>query len=469
MRTTAYGRRNRTRRAAATVLATVLAGGTVLLAAPAALAADAVPDVPTVKVKADAPAVIGLAGQPVEFTETVTNTSSMDSGFHLFLNAVTGAGLPLTDGIAIDYRDPADGAWKSLPLTDVEGSAFHGALPYTLEIPAHRSAKVQLRIGLPMGRPHHGASNGGIQSLALESSVAIGAHGAPADQVTDTIKVDGLTTGLSRVPATAVAGGAPIEFDAVLKNPTASNYVNVANVLGIDPHATVQVRKGNGAWTALKPVQGGGVDDGLGVYLEGRDSSIGANSTTTLRVRMSFDAATPLGPVTVNPCVFVNENPERPFSGTTMCAQRATVKIVAPDASASKEQPPVKEAPVKEAPVKGASTGKGAPAVQAVPAVKGASTRKDAPAGQAAAPAAPAPAAAPTAPAATAEATVAAPAPAPVLAAAGTPAPVAPAPATVELASTGSSEQTPSYAAAGVALLAVGGGTAYWVARRRRA
>ncbi|MFF2661113.1 LAETG motif-containing sortase-dependent surface protein [Kitasatospora sp. NPDC058032] len=451
MRTTAYGRRNRTRRAAATVLATVLAGGTVLLAAPAALAEDAVPDVPTVKIKADAPAVIGLAGRPVEFTETVTNTSAMDSGFHLFLNAITGAGLPPTDGIAIDYRDPADGAWKSLPLTGVEGTAFHGALPYTLEIPAHRSAKVQLRIGLPMGRPHHGAGNGGIQSLALESSVAIGAHGAPADKVTDTIKVDGLTTGLSRVPATAVAGGAPIEFDAVLKNPTASNYVNVANVLGIDPHATVQVRKGNGAWTALKPVQGGGVDDGPGVYLEGRDSSIGANSTTTLRVRMSFDAATPLGPVTVNPCVFVNENPEQPFSGTTMCAQRATVKIVAPDAPAPKEQLPVKEAPVKEA-----STGKGAPAVQAVPAVKGASTGKEAPAGKADAPA---PAAAPAAPAATAEATVAAAAPAPVGAA----------PATVELASTGSSEQTPSYAAAGVALLAVGGGAAYWVARRRRA
>ncbi|MER7705589.1 LAETG motif-containing sortase-dependent surface protein [Kitasatospora sp. NPDC097605] len=446
MRTTVSDRRNRSRRAATTVLATVLAGGTVLLSAPAALADD---DVPTAKLTVDAPAVIGLAGQPVEFTETVTNTSSMDSGFHLFLKAVTGDGLPPTDGIAIDYRDPADGAWKSIPLwTDGQGSAtaYRGDVSYTLQIPAHRSVNVQLRIGLPMGQPHNGAGNGGIQSLALESAVAIGAHGVATEEVTDTIKVDGLTTGLSGVPATAVAGGAPIEFDAVLKNPTASNYVNVANVLGIDPHATVEVRTADGGWTALTPVQGGGVDDGPGVYLEGRDSSVQADSTTKLRVRMSYDAATPLGPVTVNPCVFVNENPARPFSGTTACAQRATVQIVAPAASASKAQPPVNEA----------SAGKGAPAV------KGASTGKEAPAGRAAAPvvaAVPAAPAAPAAPVASAEAP----------AAPAVPAPVAAAPATVELASTGSTEQTPSYAAAGVALLAVGGGAAFWVVRRRRA
>ncbi|MER5354482.1 hypothetical protein ABT093_29645 [Kitasatospora sp. NPDC002551] len=449
MRTTISGRRNRSRRAAATVLATVLAGGTVLLAAPAALAQD---DVPTAELKVDAPAVIGLAGQPVEFTETVTNTSSMDSGFQLFLKAVTGAGLPQTDGIAIDYRDPADGAWKSVPLW-IDGqwsdTAYRGQLPFSLQIPAHRSATVKLRIGLPMGQPHNGAGNGGIPSLALESSVAIGAHGAPAVEVTDTITVDGLRTGVSGVPGTAVAGGAPIEFDAVLKNPTASNYVNVANVLGIDPHAHVEVRKANGAWSALTPVQGGGVDDGLGVYLEGRDSSIGANSTTTLRVRMSFDATTPLGPVTVNPCVFVNENPARPFSGTTMCAERATVKIVAPGASASKEQPPVKEASVKEASVGKGAPVKEAPAVKQPPAVKEAPAVKDAPTGKDAAPVA-----APVAPAPSASATTA---------------PVAAAPGAVELASTGSSERTPSYAAAGVALLAVGAGAASWVVRRRRA
>ncbi|MFB7473828.1 hypothetical protein [Kitasatospora sp. NPDC056184] len=465
MRTTVVNRRNRSRRtvsrAAATVLATVLAGGTVLLSAPAALADDGA--LLGAKLKVDAPAVIGLAGQPVEFTETVTNTGSQEAGYHLYLKAVTGAGLPGNNAVVLDYRDPADGAWKPVPLSaggEGDDLAYWGEVPYSLEIPAHGSATVRLRLGVPMGGPHEGASNGGIQSMAFESTVGIGAGGAAAARVTDTIKVTGLSSGLSHVPATAVAGGSPVEFDAVLKNPTPSRYLNVSEVLFAGTHATVEVRKANGEWTTVPQVSGTFGADSPGAYLKERDFGVGAKSTTTLRVRVSFDAVTPLGSVKMTSVLLVNESPTAPFSGTSMGGGDATVQIVAPDASAPKAQPAVQETPT----AKGASAGKGAVAAKGVSVGKEASAGKGASAGKApaAAPVAEAaPAAAPAAPAVPVEAPAPAPpAPAPA-------APVAAAPATVELAETGSSGSLAAALAAGLTVLGIGGGATFWMARRR--
>ncbi|MFF2955733.1 hypothetical protein ACFVVU_30855 [Kitasatospora sp. NPDC057965] len=355
MRTTVFGRQGRSRRtvgrAAATVLATALAGGTVLLAAPTASASP----MPTGKLKVNAPASVGGAGQPVEFTETITNTGSQKADYHLHLR-VTGDGqVPGEHAIVIDYRDPAKGTWKSVPLNvDRTGSlAYDGEVPRAFEIPAHSSVTLRLRIGVPMGLPHDGASNGWLRSMALESRLGIGARGAAADIATKTIKVQNISPSLGRVPATAVAGGAPIEFDAVLKNPTPSNYINVANTLGVDSHATVQVRQPNGTWTTLKKFYNS-ADEGAGVYLQGRDSSIRANSTTTVRVRVSYDAGTPLGPTDIGRCVYVNERPTLPFRGTTTCVQGATVQIVAPGTKGAKGQSSVKPAPS----TKGTSAGK---------------------------------------------------------------------------------------------------------------
>ncbi|MER6361321.1 hypothetical protein [Kitasatospora sp. NPDC001527] len=357
MRSTVTGHQGRARHtavraAAATVLATALAGGTVLMSAPTASANP----IPTGKLKVNAPAAVGGAGQPVEFTETITNTGSQKADYHLHLRVTSDGQVASDHAIVIDYRDPAKGTWKSVPLTadSTGGLAYDGEVPRAFEIPAHSSVTLRLRIGVPMGLPHNGASNGWVQSVALESRLGIGARGAAADIVTKGIKVRNISPSLSRVPATAVAGGAPIEFDAVVKNSTPSNYINVANTLFVDPHATVQVRRPNGTWTTLKKVYKGIPDDNPGVYLQGRDSSLRANSTTTVRVRVSYDATTPLGPTDIGRCVYVNESPTTPFRGTTTCTKGATVQIVAPgtkgstgtkNTTGSKGQAPVKPAP----------------------------------------------------------------------------------------------------------------------------
>ncbi|MFE7561978.1 hypothetical protein [Kitasatospora sp. NPDC057500] len=339
------------RTGAAAVLATVLAGGTVLLSAPAASASDSVR---SAKLRVNAPAAVGGAGQPVEFTETITNTGSRATSFGLALSTTSDLGTPAY-GIAMEVRDRKTGKWRPIPLDSGvhDGKVIHSAyLPVDVNIPARGSVTVQLRIGAPMGRPHNGASNGWTQSIDLRSAVAAPGSWVRMDEVTKTIKVQSIAPSLSRVPSTAVAGGAPIEFDAVLKNPTPSNYVNLANALFVDPHATVQVRRPNGTWTTLKKVSDGIPGDLPGVYLQGRDSSLRANSTTTVRVRVSYDASTPLGPTAIGRCVFVNEPPTRPFRGTTNCVKGATVQIVAPGSKGSKGtknskgQPPAKAAPV---------------------------------------------------------------------------------------------------------------------------
>ncbi|MFD0261724.1 hypothetical protein ACFVH7_26050 [Kitasatospora indigofera] len=364
--TTRTHRPHRTLTRAAT-LGVALAGGTLLLPAPAAFAAVA----PQAKLTVQAPASVGFAGQPVEFTETISNPTAETAAYHLRLDTTSGPGTP-SDAIVIDYKDPADGAWKSVPLefTTDEAAHYGGMLPSDITVPAGGSTTLKLRIGAPMGRPHHGASNGGLDSIDLRSAVSAvdGSHVA-LDQSTKTIGVDSISTSLARVPATAVAGGAPIEFDAVLANPTPSDYVNVGNVLFVDPHATVQVRKADGSWSKLAQVLPSEPGARPGVHLEGRDSSIRARTTTTTRVRVSFDATTPAGDIELSPCVFVNEAEDTPFLGTTMCVRGATVKVTAAAATQSPVPAPSATAPATAAPSAPAAPSASAPAA-ATPATR---------------------------------------------------------------------------------------------------
>lgn len=340
--TTGVRRVRRLRRRTAVTAATlgVVALGTTLALPVQAVAAGG----SGVKLSVKAPGVIGAAGGPVEFTETITNNGTGTLRFSLALATESAMGTP-PDSFVIDRKDEATGRWAAVPLSvfhDDDGTVRYSGEAHGYSVAAGRSVTVKLRIGAPMGKPHKGATNGGFPGLKLHSAVVDDGEPGPllAEQV-NTIKADSIRPSLSRVPATAVAGGAPIEFDAVLTNPTPSNYVNVGNVLFVDPHATVQVRKVDGSWTTLKKVPTG-TSDNPGVYLQGRDSGLTAGKTVVTRVRISYDRNTPLGDTKINPCTFVNES--APFRGTTGCVKGATVKVVAPSKDTSTRTPGAKPA-----------------------------------------------------------------------------------------------------------------------------
>lgn len=238
----------RTRRAvvAAAALGAAAVCGSVVVTAPAASAAE--PSHTSLTVQA--PASVGAAGGPVAFTETITNAGPDATDYNLELKTVTGAATQ-ANAIVIDYENPADGTWTSVPLTmhrGVDDVQYEGTVP-GLSVPAGRTRKVDLRIGAPMGLPHNGSRDGGFPSIALHSAVVtpLHFHDRVEAEATSTIKVATIGSSLAHVPATAVAGGAPIEFDAVLDNPTPSDYTDLGKVLFVDEHATVQVRTADGA------------------------------------------------------------------------------------------------------------------------------------------------------------------------------------------------------------------------------
>lgn len=112
------------RASAATAGAALALSGAALALAPTA-SADGTPGdgVPKMTLSVDAPARIGLAGGPVEFTETIGNTGTGYVPDILELEAAAGAGMP-SDGLSIDYR-AADGSWKPVELT-FAGGVFSG-------------------------------------------------------------------------------------------------------------------------------------------------------------------------------------------------------------------------------------------------------------------------------------------------------------------------------------------------------
>ncbi|MFD5081461.1 hypothetical protein ACFWOG_02340 [Kitasatospora sp. NPDC058406] len=441
----------RSRRTLAVAAAVAALAGSLMLPAQAAFA-DSPDYVKGAKLSVQAPAVIGFGGQPVRFTESVTNTGERATNFKLNLLVTAAVGAP-QHSLTIDYKDPASGAWKPVEMAyhhGENGTSYDGTVS-GITVAVGKTVKVDLRIGAPVDRPNDGGSNAGFQSLKLRSAVGWGQSGVLLAENFSTIKVATPTSSLAHVPATAVAGGAPIEFDAVLSNSTPSSYVGLGSALFVGDHATVQVRRADGTWTTPTKVSGGLPGDPPGVYLQGRDATVGAGKTTVTKVRVSYDRSTPPGGATLNPCLFVNAG--SPFRGTARCGKAATVKVVAPGtgtSGAGTSTPAPTKSPTKsptKAPAKSATPAptKAAPAKPVTPA-----PGKEAP-GMDVSVKSPAPTA-------SASPTAAAAAP-------GTAAPTAPVDG--ELAATGSGS-TLVPAAAATALAALGAGALLLARRLRR-
>ncbi|MEV7405340.1 hypothetical protein AB0N93_33720 [Streptomyces sp. NPDC091267] len=326
---------------------TVAGAGLLLATAGAAVApgATAVPadsEPPALRVATAAPAEIGLAGQPVGFTTTASNIGTHDtSAARLIYRVDGGAGLP-SNAVSLQYRLSGT-EWKAVPLT-LTGTEFSGELPERFPLAASQSRTVQLRLGLPMGTPHNGDSNGGTDRLKLTTMVSYGASGAANDTDEDTVKVDGLASGLSGVPATATAGGPGVTFRATVSNPTASAYENVTDVLFTNRYATVQKLR-SGTWTTLAPITDSAEPDVYGFDIIGKDAAMTPHSSTSVKVRVTYRKDAPVGKTTVHPCAFVNEG-SLPFRGTTSCGASASIKVTAagtgtatPTASASATTP----------------------------------------------------------------------------------------------------------------------------------
>ncbi|WP_234436180.1 LPXTG cell wall anchor domain-containing protein [Streptomyces sp. NRRL S-813] len=297
--------------------------------APAASADASRP--PMLAVATAAPTEVGLAGLPVTFTTKVSNTGAYDtSSARLLYRIDGGAGLP-PNAVSLQYRLSGT-AWKTVPLTYAD-EQFSGEVPETFPLAAGHSRTVQLRIGVPMGTPHNGDSNGGTQQLKLTTLVSYGASGAATAIDHDTIKVDGLSTGLSGVPATVTAGGPAVSFEATVTNPTASRYENVTDTLITNRYASVQVLR-SGTWKTLTPVTSNAEADVYGFDVIGKDAALAAHSSTVAKVRVTYRKDTPTGKTTVQPCVFVNGG-SIPFRGTTFCGTHATLTVLAAGSTGS--------------------------------------------------------------------------------------------------------------------------------------
>ncbi|MFF2042223.1 hypothetical protein ACFVVX_17490 [Kitasatospora sp. NPDC058170] len=425
------------------LVAGLVAGG-VTAAAPASATAG------PLGLTVHAPASVGFAGQPVEFTETIGNKGDEGFGVALELSLRTDGGAP-EKAVSLDFVNSL-GDWESIPLTsrtDGDGIVFSGVAGKIIVPPG--GTDVRLRVGVPMGTAHNGMSNGGVGPvLTLRTEVKgwwLDHPVEPALSDSHTIKVAAISGRITGVPGTAVAGGAPIEFDAVLGNPSPSAYTNLGQVLFTDERAKLEVRGADGRWTALPAVPRGEDEQGtVGYYLDGRNSSAAPGSATTKRVRVSYPAGMPVGVTALQPCVFVNEGLDRPFHGTTNCSGTVNVQVT-------------------EAGPKTPADPTGAPA--ATPGTGGAGPK---PKTTAPAPA-PKPAAEITTPAPAATPTAAASAPAAPAAAAGqavAAAPAAAAPAPAERLATTGADADHTGRIAGAAALLLGAGAAALAGLRRR-
>ncbi|MER7750578.1 hypothetical protein [Kitasatospora sp. NPDC097643] len=245
------------------------------------------------------PASIGYAGEPVEFTETVTNPGTTEAPFTLKLTASNGmAGSP--GRITVDYRDD-NGTWKPLALTfkPADGTfGFTGRIT-GLTVAAGATRTVQLRLATP-------TDVGGAltQPIKLRSTVVDPAESAVYADTTKDVAVKSLAVEVKNAPTTAVAGGAPVEFDVTVSNPSASSYTNVTPALGADPNTTLQVQKADGTWESIT----GTAAPGSVVYhLNGNDTTLAAGATLTKHLRLAFTAGARTGKSYVNPWAVLNE------------------------------------------------------------------------------------------------------------------------------------------------------------------
>ncbi|MFF7340507.1 hypothetical protein ACFZAT_24610 [Streptomyces sp. NPDC008163] len=302
------------------------AAGLILTLTGAALAPAALADtgMPQLTVATEAPATVGLGGLPVAFTTTASNTGSNDTSSARLIYRIDSVNDLPEHGLSLEYRLDAT-TWKSVPLEIIDGTVYGGELPEQFPLAAGKSRTVQLRLGLPMGTPHNGASNGGTDHLKLTTMISYGAAGAANDTDVDDVQVDGLDTHLSGVPATATAGGPAIAFKATVDNPTPSAYENVTDVLFTNRYTTVQVRR-SGAWTTLKPITSNAEPDVFGYDVIGKDASLPAHGSTSVDIRVTYRKDAPLGKTEVSPCAIVNGG-AIPFRGITSCGKGAVVTV----------------------------------------------------------------------------------------------------------------------------------------------
>ncbi|MFF7156045.1 LPXTG cell wall anchor domain-containing protein [Streptomyces sp. NPDC008139] len=325
-------------RTAHKIRSSAAAGGIALLLsvagfglAPAALA-DNAPRPLSLSLSAPAPTEIGLAGQPVEYTDTVTNTGADATG-ELAMRFLLDGGLGLPSNAAsLEYRAEG-GSWRPVPLHYAD-AVFSGTLPGTFTLAPGASRSVHLRIGLPMGTAHHGDSNGGTDALKVRTTVSRPAGGAAAVKDDHTIEVGAPTSALRGVPASMTAGGAPATFGAELSNATASDYKNLSHVLVTNTFATVEVRR-SGGWVKLTPE----TTDGYAVFaLGGKDSSVGAHTDTVTEVRLAYDRNAGGTKTTVSDCVLVDAG-ANPLSGNAFCNRQISITVKSPATSTPSATP----------------------------------------------------------------------------------------------------------------------------------
>lgn len=110
-------------------------------------------------------------------------------------------------------------------------------------------------------------------------------------------------------PTTAVAGGAPVEFDVTVTNPSASRYTTVDKVVEADKHSTLQVRKADGSWENITGTPSSQPGSDRVTYHLTDDRTIAAGSSDTRHVRFAFTADAPLGTAYIHPWAMLDQGP----------------------------------------------------------------------------------------------------------------------------------------------------------------
>ncbi|MCG6497315.1 LPXTG cell wall anchor domain-containing protein [Kitasatospora sp. A2-31] len=241
----------------------------------------------------NAPASIGHGGQAVEFTETVTNPGTAEAPFTLKLDASNGFARS-KDRIAIEYR-AGDGTWKPVTLAFSQGNGFHFTGEITdLAVGAGATRTIHLRIATPLNNDWGGSDS----PIKLSSAVLDPTSKTVLAESTKEIVAKALTVQVKDAPTTAVAGGAPAEFDVTFTNDSGSRYTDVDKVVEADSRSTLQVRKADGSWESITGVASG--SDRVTYHLTA-DKTIAPESKDTRHVRLAFTADAPLGKSYVHP------------------------------------------------------------------------------------------------------------------------------------------------------------------------
>ncbi|MER8100838.1 hypothetical protein [Kitasatospora sp. NPDC094016] len=248
------------------------------------------------------PSPIGYGGEPVEFSETVTNPGTAEAPFTLKLNVSNGHAR-VRDAFAIDYRD-ADGTWKPVELTFKQSYRtfdFSGKVT-GLTVPAGATKTVQLRLAAVGNNDTSGYN----EPAKLYSAVVDpAAEDTVLAEAAKDVAVKSLAVQLKNAPTTAVVGGAPVEFDVTVDNPSTSRFGKLATILWIDPHSVLEVQKADGAWETV-PGTPGPQSGGYVRYLLSGDG-LAAGATITKHVRLAYTAEAKVGQTFVIPSALINE------------------------------------------------------------------------------------------------------------------------------------------------------------------